>query len=206
MQGDPRIIDLLNQVLRKELTGINQYFIHSRMCKNWGYAVLAKHGYDESIDEMKHADKIIERVLFLDGVPNLSDYDPILIGADVRQQLANDLSLEMAALRVLRPGVQLCLEVGDHASRELLEHIVEDEEHHVDWIEAQQHKIQEVGYQGYLAQQIYERSSPPLPPGSWRSSRRRACPPFSGSSAASRPPWPKSPTATASSTSAPPEA
>lgn len=158
MQGDPRIIDLLNQVLRKELTGINQYFIHSRMCKNWGYAVLAKHGYDESIDEMKHADKIIERVLFLDGVPNLSDYDPILIGADVRQQLANDLSLEMAALQVLRPGVQLCLEVGDHASRELLEHIVEDEERHVDWIEAQLHKIQEVGYQGYLAQQIYERS------------------------------------------------
>jgi bacterioferritin len=158
MQGDPRIIDLLNQVLRKELTGINQYFIHSRMCKNWGYAVLAKHGYDESIDEMKHADTIIERVLFLDGVPNLSDYDPILIGADVRQQLANDLSLEMAALQVLRPGVQLCLEVGDHASRELLEHIVEDEERHVDWIEAQLHKIQEVGYQGYLAQQIYERS------------------------------------------------
>ena len=158
MQGDPRIIDLLNQVIRKELTGINQYFIHSRMCKNWGYAVLAKHGYDESVDEMKHADKIIERVLFLDGVPNLSDYDPILIGADVRQQLANDLSLEMAALRVLRPGVQLCLEAGDHASRELLEHIVEDEEHHVDWIEAQQHKIQEVGYQSYLAQQIYERS------------------------------------------------
>ena len=158
MQGDPRIIDLLNQVLRKELTGINQYFIHSRMCKNWGYAVLAKHAYDESIDEMKHADKIIERVLFLDGVPNLSDYDRILIGADVRQQLANDLSLEMAALQVLRPGVQLCLEVGDHASRELLEHIVEDEERHVDWIEAQLHKIQEVGYQGYLAQQVYERS------------------------------------------------
>lgn len=158
MQGDPRIIDLLNQVLRKELTGINQYFIHSRMCKNWGYAVLAKHAYDESIDEMKHADKIIERVLFLDGVPNLSDYDAILVGADVRQQLANDLSLEMAALEVLRPGVQLCLEVGDHASRELLEHIVEDEERHVDWIEAQLHKIREVGYQGYLAQQIYERS------------------------------------------------
>jgi len=158
MQGDPRIIDLLNQVLRKELTGINQYFIHSRMCKNWGYAVLAKHAYDESIDEMKHADKIIERVLFLDGVPNLSDYDRILIGADVRQQLANDLSLEMAALEVLRPGVQLCLEVSDHASREMLEHIVEDEERHVDWIEAQLHKIQEVGYQGYLAQQIYERS------------------------------------------------
>ena len=158
MQGDPRIIDVLNQVLRKELTGINQYFIHSRMCKNWGYAVLAKHAYDESIDEMKHADKIIERILFLDGVPNLSDYDPIRVGPDVRQQLAGDLGLEMAALQVLRPAVALCLEVGDHATRELLEHIVEDEEQHVDWIEAQLHKINEVGYQGYLAQQIYERS------------------------------------------------
>ena len=158
MHGDPRIIDLLNQVLRKELTGINQYFIHSRMCQNWGYAVLAKHHYEESIGEMKHADKIIERILFLDGVPNLSDYDPIQVGRDVRQQIAADLSLEMAALQVLRPGVQLCLEAGDHASRELLEHIVEDEEHHVDWIEAQLHKIEEVGYQGYLAQQIYERS------------------------------------------------
>lgn len=157
MQGDPRIIDLLNQVLRKELTGINQYFVHSRMCKNWGYAVLAKHAYDESIDEMKHADKIIERVLFLEGVPNLSDYDPIRVGRDVREQLTNDLGLEMAALQVLRPGVQLCLEAGDHATRELLEHIVEDEEHHVDWIEAQLHKIGEVSYQGYLAQQIYER-------------------------------------------------
>jgi bacterioferritin len=158
MHGDPRIIDLLNQVLRKELTGINQYFIHSRMCRNWGYAVLAKHAYDESVDEMKHADKIIERILFLEGVPNLSDYDPILVGRDVREQLANDLSLEMAALDVLRPGVQLCLDASDHATRELLEHIVEDEEHHVDWIEAQQHKIGEIGYQGYLAQQIYDRA------------------------------------------------
>ena len=157
MHGDPRIIDLLNQVLRKELTGINQYFIHSRMCKNWGYAVLATHAYDESVDEMKHADKIIERILFLEGVPNLSDYDPILVGRDVREQLANDLSLEMAALDVLRPGVQLCLDASDHATRELLEHIVEDEEHHVDWIEAQQHKIGEIGYQGSLAQQIYDR-------------------------------------------------
>ena len=130
------------------------------MCKNWGYAVLAKHAYDESVDEMKHADKIIERILFLEGVPNLSDYDPILVGRDVREQLANDLSLEMAALDVLRPGVQICLDASDHATRELLEHIVEDEEHHVDWIEAQQHKIGEIGYQGYLAQQIYDRGWP----------------------------------------------
>jgi bacterioferritin len=158
MQGDPRIIDVLNQVLRKELTGINQYFIHSRMCRNWGYAVLAKVHHDESIDEMKHADRLIERILFLDGVPNVSDYDRIVVGRTVREQIDNDLALEMAALALLRPAVQLCLEAGDHVSRELLEHIVVDEEHHVDWLEAQRHKIGEVGYEGYLAQQIYERS------------------------------------------------
>lgn len=156
MQGDPRIIDLLNQVLRKELTGINQYFIHSRMCRNWGYAVLAKVHHEESVDEMKHADQVVQRILFLEGVPNLSDYDRILVGRTVREQIDNDLALEMAALAVLRPGVALCLEAGDHGTRELLEHIIGDEEHHVDWIEAQKHKIEEVGYQAYLAEQIYE--------------------------------------------------
>jgi bacterioferritin len=155
MQGDPRIIDVLNEVLRKELTGINQYFIHSRMCQNWGYAVLTKAHYDESIDEMKHADRIIQRILFLEGVPNLSDYDPIAIGRTVKEQFESDLGLEMAALEVLRRGVRLCLDAADHASRELLEHIIEDEEHHVDWLEAQLRKIDEVGYQTYLAQQIY---------------------------------------------------
>ncbi len=158
MRGDPRIIDLLNHMLRKELTGINQYFIHSRMCSNWGYAVLEKVFYDEAIGEMKHADQIIQRIIFLEGAPNLSDYDRILIGRTVKEQLDNDLALEAAALAVLRPGVQLCLEAGDHATRELLEHIVEDEERHVDWIEAQKHKIEEVGYQNYLAQQIYKTS------------------------------------------------
>jgi bacterioferritin len=158
VHGDPRIIDLLNHVLRKELTGINQYFIHSRMCKNWGYEVLAKVDYNEAVDEMKHADLIIQRILFLEGVPNVSDYDTIVIGPTVRDQLAADLSLEQAALAVLRPGVALCLEAGDHASRELLEHMIVDEEHHVDWIEAQQHKILEVGYETYLAQQIYDKT------------------------------------------------
>ncbi len=156
MQGNPRVVDLLNQVLRKELTGINQYFLHSRMCKSWGYAALAKAIYDEAIDEMKHADRVIERILFLEGLPNMSDLDRILVGRTVREQIDNDLALEMAALVVLRPGIALCLESGDHASRELLEHIVEDEERHVDWLEAQKHKIEEVGYQAYLAQQIYE--------------------------------------------------
>ena len=155
MQGDPRIIDLLNQVLRKELTGINQYFIHSRMCKNWGYAVLEKVHNDEAIEEMKHADLVIQRILFLEGVPNLADYDRILVGPTPREQFESDLALERAALSVLRPGIALCLEVGDHATRDLLERIIVDEEHHIDWIEAQQHKIAEVGYQQYLAQQIY---------------------------------------------------
>ncbi len=155
MHGDPRIIDLLNQVLRKELTGINQYFIHSRMCKNWGYAVLEKVHHDEAIEEMKHADLVIQRILFLEGVPNLADYDRILVGPTPREQFDNDLALEHGALAVLRPGIALCLEVGDHATRDLLERIIVDEERHVDWIEAQQHKISEVGYQQYLAQQIY---------------------------------------------------
>ncbi len=155
MQGDPRIVDLLNQVLRKELTGINQYIVHSRMCDNWGYAVLAKAQYDESIDEMKHADRVIQRILFLDGMPNVSDYDPIRIGRSVREQFDNDRALEMDALALLRRGIPLCLEAGDHVSRDLFEDIMEDEEEHVDWLEAQRHKIQEVGYQAYLAQQIY---------------------------------------------------
>jgi bacterioferritin len=154
MQGDPRIIDLLNQVLRKELTGTNQYFIHSRMCKNWGYAVLEKVHYDEAIEEMKHADLVIQRILFLQGIHNLADYDRILVGATPKDQLDSDLALEHAALSILRPGVALSLEIGDHGTRDLLERIVVDEEHHIDWIEAQQHKIAEVGYQQYLSQQI----------------------------------------------------
>jgi len=157
MQGHPQIIELLNSVLRKELTGINQYFVHAKMCENWGYNVLAKVIRDEAMDEMKHADTIIDRILFLDGTPNMSSYDRIVIGSNVRQQLEYDLVLEMAALEVLSPGVKLCIELGDTGSRELLEHIVVDEEHHVDWIEAQLHKINELGYENYLAEQMYEK-------------------------------------------------
>lgn len=158
MKGDPKVIKVLNDVLRKELTGINQYFVHAKMCKNWGYEVLYEVNWKESLDEMKHAELIVERILFLEGVPNLSGYDKILVGATVKQQLENDLGLEQAALGVLKPGIKTCLEAGDDATRELLEHIVVDEEHHVDWIEAQLHKIEEVGYQNYLAQQIYKKS------------------------------------------------
>ncbi len=158
MQGHPQILELLNSVLRKELTGINQYLVHAKMCENWGYKVLAKVNRDEAMDEMKHADKIIDRILFLDGTPNMSSYDRIMVGNNVRQQFENDLALEMAALQVLNPGVKLCVELGDAGSRELLEHIIVDEEHHVDWIEAQLHKINELGYENYLAEQIYEKS------------------------------------------------
>ena len=158
MQGQPQIIELLNYVLRKELTGVNQYFVHAKMCANWGYQVLAKVSRDEAMDEMKHAERIIDRILFLDGTPNMSSYDRIMIGNNVKQQLESDLALEMAALQVLGPGVKLCLELGDTGSRELLEHIIVDEEQHVDWIEAQLHKIDELGYENYLAEQIYEKS------------------------------------------------
>lgn len=150
MKGDAKVIDLLNQVLRKELTGINQYFLHSKMCENWGYGALARHSRHESIDEMKHADKLIERILFLEGTPNVSDMDKIRIGKTVHEQLKGDLALETAAVAVLRPGIETCRTAGDHASRELLEHILVEEESHIDWIEAQLHQIDEMGYQNYL--------------------------------------------------------
>lgn len=158
MKGNADVLKVLNEVLRKELTGINQYFIHAKMCKNWGYAVLAEHAWNESIDEMKHADQIVERILFLEGVPNVQAYDKIQVGSNVNQQLENDLGLEQAALTVLRPGIRTCLDARDDASRELLEHIVIDEEHHIDWIETQFHQIKEVGYENYLAQQIFKKN------------------------------------------------
>jgi bacterioferritin len=158
MKGNPDVIKVLNEVLRKELTGINQYFIHAKMCKNWGYRVLADHAWNESIDEMKHADQLIERILLLEGVPNVTAYDKIQLGASVKQQLENDLGLEQAALTVLKPGIKTCLDARDDATRELLEHIVVDEEHHIDWIETQLHQIEEVGNANYLAQQIFKTS------------------------------------------------
>jgi bacterioferritin len=158
MKGSPDVIKVLNEVLRKELTGINQYFVHAKMCKNWGYGVLAEHAWNESIDEMKHADQLIERILFLEGVPNVTAYDKISVGTTVKQQLENDLGLEQAALTVLKPGIKTCLAAEDHASREMLEHLVVDEERHIDWIESQQYQINEVGYENYLAQQIFKKS------------------------------------------------
>jgi bacterioferritin len=157
MKGSPEVIKVLNEVLRKELTGINQYLVHLKMCRNWGYEVLAGVHWKESVDEMKHANSLVERILFLEGVPNVAAYDKISVGATVKQQLENDLGLEQAALTVLKPGIKTCLDAHDDASRELLEHIVVDEEHHIDWIESQFHQIKEVGYENYLAQQIFKK-------------------------------------------------
>jgi bacterioferritin len=154
MQGDAQVLKLLNRVLRKELTGISQYFVHAKMCQNWGYEVLAKHAREESIDEMKHADTIIERILFLEGTPNMAEMDKLLIGEDVRRQLENDLGLEKAALTILRPGIDVCNKAGDHATREILEHIIVEEERHIDWLESQLHQIREMGYENYLSVQV----------------------------------------------------
>ncbi len=156
MKGDPRVLKVLNDVLRKELTGINQYFMHSRMCRNWGYQVLDDAIFKESLEEMQHADQIINRILLLDGVPNVAGYDKISVGKAVQEQLENDLGLEEAAIEVLHAGIATCHEAGDHVSRELLEQILADEESHVDWIEAQLNLMQQVGRENYLAQQIYK--------------------------------------------------
>ena len=155
MQGDPRIIDLLNQVLRKELTGINQYFIHSRMCKNWGYAVLTKVDYEESLGEMKHADKIIERVLFLDGVPEIARYDVIRVGADVKEQFENDLKLEMGGVNHYNELVNLAIQLKDNGTHALALEILKESEEHVDWLETQLNLIQTVGLERYLAESMF---------------------------------------------------
>lgn len=156
MKGDPEIIEVLNAVLTSELTAINQYFIHSRMCRNWGYPVLAKKKYSESIEEMKHADAVIERILFLDGVPNMQRYNPVVVGEDAVEQHKVDLALEIDAIQRLNDGITLCAKKGDAGSRELLEKILHDEEEGIDWLEAQLHLVEEIGKQNYLAQQIRE--------------------------------------------------
>jgi bacterioferritin len=156
MKGDPKIIEILNDVLTAELTAINQYFVHSEMCENWGFERLEKIIRKHSFGEMKHAEQIIERVLFLDGVPNVQKLDKITIGESVPEILELDLALEMAALPRLNKGIDTCRELGDNNSRHLLEEILKDEEEHVDWLEAQIALTQQVGVQNYLAAQIKE--------------------------------------------------
>jgi bacterioferritin len=156
VQGDPEIIEFLNEALTAELTAINQYFIHAKMCENWGFLRLAKHSYDESIDEMKDAEKVIERILYLDGVPNLQRLNSVLVGETVPEQHRLDLELERAAVERYNRGVALAREKGDNGTAELLEDLLTGEEHHADWLESQLNVIDQVGLENYLSQHIHE--------------------------------------------------
>jgi bacterioferritin len=154
MQGNPDVIAALNEALKEELTAINQYFLHAEMCENWHYQKLADHIRKESIDEMRHAEALIERILFLDGTPNMTDPMQISIGSTVKAQIDGDLKLEINAVAMYNRFVQLARDKGDNGSRELFERLLRDEEAHVDWLEAQVHQINELGYERYLSQQI----------------------------------------------------
>jgi bacterioferritin len=154
MKGNAKVIDALNAVLTAELTAINQYFIHHKMCDNWGYAALSKYKRGESIEEMKHADAVIERILFFDGLPNMQRLSPVGVGEDPIEQHKLDLALELDAVARLNDAIKLCRDAGDNGTRELLERILKEEEESVDWHEAQLHLVEEVGKQNYLAAQI----------------------------------------------------
>jgi bacterioferritin len=156
MQGKPNVIAMLNEALKEELTAINQYFLHAEMCENWHYHKLGDYIKKQSIDEMRHAESIIERILFLDATPNMTELLQLTVGQNVKAQLESDLKLEVAAVGMYNRAVQVCREEGDNASRELFERLLKDEEEHVDWLEAQVHQIQEMGYERYLSQQIRE--------------------------------------------------
>jgi bacterioferritin len=160
MKGNEEVVAILNEVLSAELTAVNQYFIHGMMCANWGYAKLAAHGKHESVDEMKHAQEVIERILYLDGRPNMDKYMKINVGASVPQQHEFDLALEAAAIERLNRGIDVCRQQKDNGSRALLERILVEEERHADWLEAQLQQIQDIGLQNYLAQQV-EAGAPP---------------------------------------------
>ena len=153
--GDPRIISVLNEVLTGELTAINQYFLHAEMCRDWGYERLYAVIRKESIDEMKHAEQLIQRILYLKGIPNIQKLGKIRIGESVEEQLKSDLALENEAVPRLQAGVQLCAELGDHGTRQLLDSILASEEVHTDWLEAQLELVKQVGIQNYLAAQIH---------------------------------------------------
>ena len=150
MKGDPKVIEFLNKALRNELTAINQYFLHSRMLNDWGVTKLGKKEYEESIEEMHHADWLIERILFLNGLPNLQDLGKLMIGETVEEILACDMKLEEVAIPLLRDAIEYCESVRDYVSRDLFGKILENEEEHVDFIETQQELIRQVGIQNYI--------------------------------------------------------
>ena len=150
---DPKVNELLNQVLKNELTAINQYFLHAKMFEDWGLAELGKHERSESIDEMQHAETLIDRILFLEGLPNLQDLGKLFIGQDVKEMLECDLALEMAAMPALRDGIAFCESTGDFVTRDLLDGILKSEESHVDWLETNLELIEKMGIQNYIQSQ-----------------------------------------------------
>lgn len=154
MKGNAQVIDSLNGALTVELTAINQYFCQSKMCKNWGYSKLAKKHYEESLGEMKHAEKLIDRIIFLEGVPEIARYDVIRVGTEVKEQLEYDLALEMKGVKHYNELIELCIKVKDGGTRELVEPILVESEEHVDWLETQLGLIQSVGLQNYLTEQM----------------------------------------------------
>ncbi|NLB58393.1 MAG: bacterioferritin [Gammaproteobacteria bacterium] len=154
MKGDKKVIEFLNKALYNELTAINQYFLHAKMLKNWGLGRWAKHEYEESIDEMKHADKLAERILFLEGLPNFQALGKLKIGEGPREILECDLALELEGIPLLREAIAYCEEVDDYVSRELFVDILEDEEEHVDWLETQLDLVERVGLQNWLQEQM----------------------------------------------------
>lgn len=156
MKGDPKVIDLLNEILTGELTAVNQYFLHAKMCQNWGFKRIGEHIRKESIDEMKHADMLIERILYLEGLPNVQRLGKVNIGQSVIEMLKNDLAVESVAIPLLNKSIETCRQLGDNGSEHLLKDILTSEEEHVDWLEAQLELVKQVGDAHYLAQQIRE--------------------------------------------------